>query len=130
MTVLQQSKEDGIAVKEKVDALDWMAAEDSLSARGYAVTAPILTGEECAELVSLYGDEKRFRSHIIMERYRFGIGDYKYFDSPLPQTVASLRTSAYSHLAPVANRWAELLGERGAQARFPLGHAEFLNTCH
>jgi hypothetical protein len=128
MTVLQQSKEDGIAVKEKVDALDWMAAEDSLSARGYAVTAPILTGEECAELVALYGDEKRFRSHVIMERYRFGVGDYKYFENPLPQVVAGLRTAAYPHLAKIANRWAEALGERGAV--YPIVHAEFLKICH
>jgi len=128
MTVLQQSKEDGIAVKEKVDALDWMTAEDSLSARGYAVTAPILTAEDCAELIALYDDEKRFRSHVIMERYRFGVGDYKYFENPLPPVVARLRTAAYPHLAKIANRWAEALGERGAV--YPLVHAEFLKICH
>ena len=128
MTVLQQSKEDEITVKEKVDALGWMAAEDSLSTRGYAVTAPMLTAEECAELVALYGDEKRFRSHVIMERYRFGVGDYKYFENPLPQVVAGLRTAAYPHLAKIANRWAEKLGERGAP--YPLIHAEFLKICH
>jgi hypothetical protein len=130
MTALYSASENMNAIAERVDALDWAAAEESLSERGYAVTSPLLTGEECADLVSVYSDEKRFRSHIIMERYRFGIGDYKYFDSPLPQTVASLRTCAYPHLATVANRWAELLGERGAHARFPLGHAEFLNICH
>ena len=130
MNVPQQSKETETDFQRRVDALDWEGAEESLSERGYAVTSPLLTAAECADLVSLYGDEKRFRSHIIMERYRFGIGDYKYFDNPLPQTVASLRTSAYTHLAPVANRWAELLGERGTHARFPLGHAEFSNLCH
>ena len=128
MTVLQQSKEDEIAVKEKFDALDWLSAEKSLSARGYAVTAPLLTAEECADLISLYDDQKRFRSHVIMERYRFGVGDYKYFDNPLPQVVLSLRTAAYPHLATIANRWAEALSERSP--RYPLNHAEFLKTCH
>jgi hypothetical protein len=128
MTPLQQSKEDEIAAKEKVAALDWMAAEDSLSARGYAVTTPILTAEECAELIALYDDEKRFRSHIIMARYRFGVGDYKYFENPLPQVVAGLRTAAYPHLAKIANRWAEKLGTRGAV--YPLVHGEFLKICH
>jgi hypothetical protein len=130
MNVLQQSKGNAADVRHRVDALDWTITEQSLSERGYAVTAPLLSEEECAELISLYGDEKRFRSHIIMERYRFGIGDYKYFDNPLPQTVASLRTSAYPHLAPIANRWDEQLGEPGAQGKYPLEHAEFLKVCH
>jgi len=46
-----------------------------------------------------------------MERYRFGIGDYKYFANPLPELVAELRSSTYPHLAEVANQWAEALGE-------------------
>jgi len=115
-------------IEERVDAMDWAAAEHFLSERGYAITAPILTGEECAKLVALYKDENRFRSHIIMERYRFGIGDYKYFDNPLPETVLSLRTAAYPHLAGIANHWAEALGETNAP--YPLEHAAFLKICH
>jgi hypothetical protein len=130
MTVLQQSKGDELAVERRLAALDWASAEESLSERGYAVTAALLTAEECAELVALYADEKRFRSHIIMERYRFGVGDYKYFDNPLPRAVASLRTSAYPHLATVANRWAEALGEGRVHARYPSEHAAFLKICH
>src|ERR1700675_2252444 len=112
MTVLQQSKESEIAIRGRVDAIDWAEVEESLGARGYAVTAPLLTTEECTELVSLYSKENQFRSHIVMERYRFGIGDYKYFDNPLPPVVRGLRTAAYPHLATVANRWAGALGER------------------
>ncbi|MHB8503189.1 MAG: 2OG-Fe(II) oxygenase [Candidatus Acidiferrales bacterium] len=128
MTALRAASEKAIAIQKKVDALDWAAAEESLSARGYAVTVPILTAEECAELVALYRDETRFRSHIIMERFRFGIGDYKYFDHPLPEPVASLRTSSYPHLAQIANLWAAALGESGTL--YPLEHAAFLNICH
>jgi hypothetical protein len=127
MSVLEQSKEDEIAVRQRVDALDWAAAKESLSARGYAVTASFLRAEECAELVALYKDEKRFRSHIVMERYRFGEGDYKYFESPLPPVVANLRKAAYRHLAKVANCWAEAFGESGA--RYPPEHAAFLEEC-
>jgi uncharacterized protein len=128
MTLLQQSNENEIGVRQRVDALDWAAAEESLSSRGYAVTAPLLTAEECAELVALYKDEERFRSHIVMERFRFGVGDYRYFENPLPQVVASLRTAAYPHLAKVANRWAEAFGESGA--KYPPKHAAFLEECH
>jgi hypothetical protein len=127
MKILQQTREHFIAAEERVDALDWTAAEDSLSARGYSVTESLLTAEECSQLIALYKDEKRFRSHILMERYRFGVGDYKYFGNPLPQVVTSLRTAAYPHLATIANRWAEALGERGA--RYPPVHAEFLKIC-
>ena len=116
------------SIEQRIDSLDWKPAEESLSARGYAVTPPVLTAEECAELVALYKEDPRFRSHIIMERYRFGVGDYKYFDNPLPETVASLRTFAYPHLAQVANQWAEAFGEK--TSRYPAEHAAFLKTCH
>lgn len=117
-----------ISLEERIDAMDWRAAEEDLSLRGYAVLPEILTTDECAGLVALYKDEKHFRSHIIMERYRFGIGDYKYFDNPLPQTVLNLRTSAYPHLAKIANRWAKTLGESGE--RYPQVHDAFLKICH
>lgn len=116
------------SITDRFDGLDWKAAANSLSQRGHAVTAQILSSEECASLVAMYGDEARFRSRILMERYRFGVGDYKYFDNPLPEIVASLRTGAYPHLAAVANEWAENLGEKSP--RFPAEHSAFLKTCH
>jgi len=54
------------SLHENLAALDWRAAAESLSARGYAVTTPLLTPDECKSIVDLYPDEKRFRSHIIM----------------------------------------------------------------
>src|SRR6266478_3450959 len=102
----------------------WPTTGESLSERGYAVTSPILSPGECAALVALYGDESRFRSQVVMERYRFGIGDYKYLANPLPEIVAELRTSAYPHLAEVANHWAEALRED--TPRYPRDHAAFL----
>lgn len=115
-------------IAERVQATDWLQAEESLWARGYAITPALLTDEDCAELIALYQEDKRFRSHIVMERYRFGVGDYKYFDHPLPQQVADLRTSAYPHLARIANRWAEALGRDATT--YPLDHSAFLNACH
>jgi hypothetical protein len=46
---------------------------------GYAKTPPVLTARECTELVALYADASRFRSRVDMARYRFGVGDYRYF---------------------------------------------------
>ena len=116
------------SVTERIEALDWSGAEQSLSERGYAVTAPVLSPAECAEITALYNDASRFRSHIIMERYRFGIGDYKYFANPLPELVAELRSSAYPRLAVVANRWAEALGAHTPPC--PPDHTAFLRICH
>lgn len=115
------------AIAARIQALDWEMAGESLSERGYAVTAPVLSRAECDEIVALYKEESRFRSHIIMERYRFGVGDYKYFASPLPETVAELRRSAYPYLAEVANHWANALGERAP--RYPREHEAFLKIC-
>jgi uncharacterized protein len=116
------------SIQKRIDALDWHNVGESLSVRGYAVTAPILTPAECDTIVALYHDKTRFRSQVIMERHRFGVGDYKYFSNPLPETVVALRTAAYPHLAKVANQWAEALGE--SRPPYPPNHAAFLKTCH
>ncbi len=126
----QAAKEGAVtaSIGERIEALDWSDAKQSLSERGYAVTAPVLSPAECAELTALYDDASRFRSHVIMERYRFGVGDYKYFANPLPELVADLRRSAYPHLAEVANHWAEMLGENASH--YPRDHDAFLKICH
>src|SRR5213592_3470449 len=85
--------------------LDWTAIERSLWEHGYAKTPPVLTPDECAELAAMYGDEARFRSTVDMARYRFGVGEYKYFAAPLPPLVDALRHAAYPPLAAIANQW-------------------------
>jgi hypothetical protein len=92
-------------IAARVADLDWTAIERSLWAWGYARTPPVLTAAECAELVAMYADETRFRSRIDMARYRFGVGDYKYFAAPLPPLVQALRTHTYPPLAAIANQF-------------------------
>lgn len=94
-----------------IEHLPWADIETSLWQFGFARTGPVLTPEECAALVSMYSEEKLFRSRIEMARYRFGEGDYQYFSYPLPPLVQDLRTHAYPMLAGVANRWVEALGK-------------------
>jgi hypothetical protein len=62
-----------------------------------------------------------------MSRHGYGRGEYKYFGYPLPETVASLRSSLYPHLVPIANRW-NLAME--IDVRFPGQHADFIARCH
>src|SRR5262249_1823855 len=87
----------------------------------------LLSRERCEAVRSFYDEDARFRSTVVMARYGFGRGEYRYFANPLPAEVASLRTSLYPPLAKIANAWAERLGE---ERRFPPAHAEFLRRCH
>ncbi len=97
-------------IEARLARLDWDEIERWLGERGYAKAGPLLTPAECAELITLYGDESRFRSRIDMARYRFGVGEYKYFARPLPPLVEALRVHAYPPLAAIANRWEAMLG--------------------
>ncbi len=114
------------SVSERIDTLDWKGLRAQLDRRGFAVTTPLLTVGECGELADLF-DGGRFRSSIDMARHRFGEGRYRYFDHPLPDTIAALRVGFYPHLAPVANEWAGLL--RGDTGDFPLDHRGLLDRC-
>jgi hypothetical protein len=104
------------ARRERVEALDWDALGARLDTDGFAVTEPVLAPEECEDLAGLF-EAGRFRSSVDMARHRFGDGRYRYFDHPLPATMAELRSAFYRHLAPVANAWAGRL--RGAEPTFP-----------
>jgi hypothetical protein len=96
----------------RVAGLPWEAIGAELDARGFATTGPLLDAAECATLAAGYGEDRRFRSRVDMARYRFGLGEYKYFAAPLPEPVATLRERLYPRLAPIANRWMERLGTR------------------
>jgi hypothetical protein len=114
-------------IATRLAALDWSAIERSLWASGWAKTPPVLTPDECAGLIALYADETRFRSRIDMARYRFGVGEYKYFAAPLPPLVDALRTHAYPPLAAVANQWQAALGD---PELFPGDLTALLRRCH
>ncbi len=113
-------------VAARIAALDWPRIERELSERGFAPTGRVLTAVECGQLAALYPERERFRSRIDMERLRFGRGEYKYFARPLPPIVEQSRTALYTHLAPIANRWAAALG---TGERFPPALDSFLARC-
>jgi hypothetical protein len=114
------------SIVEGLDRLDWEAIEQSLWDRGWARTPPLLAPDECAELVALYPDDRRFRSRVEMARFRFGEGEYKYFAEPLPPLVAALRRHAYPPLAAIANRWEAALRSR---RRYPPTLEGLLQRC-
>ncbi len=126
---------------DRLASLDWPAAEASLDRQGFAPLGSVLTAPECEALAAAYTEEARFRSRIDMERFRFGVGEYKYFAAPLPPLVDELRHQLYERLAPTANRWATKLpsslpaaGSARVPARsgppFPSSLDKFLARCH
>lgn len=114
------------SLQERLASVDWPICSESLWQRGYAHLPQLLTAQECAELAKLYTDDSHFRSHIVMARYRFGQGDYKYFRYPLPAIVQAIREHAYSPLADAANSWNKAFGSHD---RFPSKHSEFIAQC-
>ena len=108
-------------------SIDWAAVYASLDDIGIAPTGPILDRGECAALRDLYRQEGRFRSTIDMARHRFGEGEYRYFDRPLPPLVDELRHAFWPHLLAVAREWTT---RRGADAPWPDDLDEWLDQCH
>ena len=106
---------------------DWDRVGSSLNDHGNAVLEKLLTQTDCERLAARYGDDDGFRSRIVMSRHGFGRGEYKYFSYPLPEPIASLRTSLYPPLAAIANDWNARLG---IELRYPPAHADFLVRCH
>jgi hypothetical protein len=97
------------SLDERMRALEWDELERSLFDEGYAHVAAFLTGDECAAIRALYGEDRRFRARVVMERHNFGRGEYKYFAYPLPAQIEALREASYPPLAAIANRWLEAL---------------------
>ena len=110
-----------------VEEISWEQVVQDLDSQGNAVIKNILLAGECDNVRALYPERKLFRSEVIMERHGFGRGEYRYFRYPLPALIATLRTSLYPHLVPIANRWNEVLG---IDARYPARHADYIRRCH
>jgi hypothetical protein len=114
------------SVTARIGRLDWPQLVPQLDEQGFAVTDAVLSAEECVGLADLF-DGDRFRSTIDMARHRFGDGRYRYFAHPLPELIQGARIAFYEQLAPVANRWAELLS--GENPTVPLTHELLLARC-
>lgn len=112
---------------EQIAALDWAALAHEMNEKGYAVIPKLIPNEQCDELISNYNDPNGYRKTVVMERYRFGLGEYKYFDYPLPELIQNLRESLYPKLAPIANLWMKVLN---IATRFPNTFKELQELCH
>ncbi len=115
------------SIQERLVAVDWESASTSLHEKGFAVINQLLTDNECEQLIQSYHQPEFYRKTITMERYRFGMGEYKYFNYPLPGLIQSIRETVYPQLAPVANEWMRVLS---IDKIFPNNFTELQSLCH
>ncbi len=114
-------------LKTKLATTDWQSVSESMNEKGYAIIPKIISDEQCNELIQEYNNENLYRKTVIMERYRFGLGEYKYFDYPLPKIIQTLRETIYPKLSPIANLWMKVLN---IDKIFPETFEELQSLCH
>lgn len=112
---------------QAIEQLHWSKISGDLNDMGYALVGNILTADECDNLKQQYDDATLYRKTIVMERYRFGLGEYKYFNYPLPGIIEKLRQQIYPKLAPVANNWMRVLN---IDKHYPATLPDLLEECH
>lgn len=114
------------SIVERLQEKDWQQVANHMHEQGYAIVPKVLTRTECDELITAYHAGNTYRKTISMERYRFGAGEYKYFQYPLPDLITQVRETVYGHLAPIANKWMEVLQ---IDQRFPSTHEALKLHC-
>jgi hypothetical protein len=111
---------------DRLRALKWMEISNSLHQNGYALIPGFLPDDVCGELIRSYDQAGSYRKTVVMERHRFGLGEYKYFSYPLPEIVQIIRSALYPYLAPIANQWMSFLK---LDKTFPEAHSQLLEEC-
>jgi len=112
---------------KNLETIPWKETIEILNTKGHSLIKNALTKSECEELIATYDQSQLFRKTIQMARYRFGSGEYKYFNYPLPPLLESLRSEIYQQLMPVANQWMNLLK---TGINYPAKHSEFIDQCN
>jgi len=113
-------------ISNRLAAIEWPAVTDNINNTGYGLVKKLLSDEECEALKQQYNDSVLFRKTIVMERYRFGLGEYKYYKYPLPSLLQTIRETLYPPLSNIANSWMKALGT-GTQ--FPSTFEDLQKLC-
>lgn len=96
-------------IEHSLPNADWSLITEQMHEKGYALIPQCISETQCEELIADYSNEKAYRKTVIMERYRFGFGEYKYFNYPLPSLIQNIRETIYPKLSPIANAWMKVL---------------------
>lgn len=110
-----------------LEKIDWDAVTENIHEKGYCLLSKIVTDDDCNQLIHNYNNPVFYRKTIVMERYRFGLGEYKYFQYPLPELIQNIREGIYPKLAVIANQWMKVLN---IDKTFPGSFSELQTFCH
>lgn len=113
-------------ISDRIAGINWEQITRTLHDKGFVIVKGILNKQECNTLIDNY-DTCNYRKTVNMDRYRYGSGEYKYYDYPLPGVITELRENVYPNIAPVANAWMQQLG---IDKSFPLTHPEMKHLSH
>jgi Uncharacterized protein conserved in bacteria len=113
-------------IESRLAGQDWQSITKELHDKGFVIVREVLNANECEDLIKAYDADSTYRKTISMERYRFGQGEYKYFQYPLPGLITTLREKVYAAIVPVANRWMQ---ELNIGRQFPATHAAMRQLC-
>ncbi len=111
---------------KNISTLNWDDIYQSLNEKGYAHIPGLLLKEECEQLSNLYSQSNLYRNVINMQRYRFGRGEYKYFNYPLPSLIQHMREEFYKPLSKIANAWMKQLS---IDINYPEQHHQLIEIC-
>ncbi len=113
-------------LSDKINKIDWLQLSRDIHDKGYGIIPGFMNDDQCNQFISGYNNAA-YRKTVTMERYRFGLGEYKYYDYPLPDMIENIRTDIYPKLAPIANSWMENLK---VDKTFPDEFEDLKAECH
>ena len=114
------------SIADKIKHAGWPTITEEMHQNGYSVISGLLSDDECDSLIAAYHQPSLYRKTVVMARHRFGLGEYKYFNYPLPDLIQNLRTHLYPYLASIANAWFKALH---LDIHYNNQHSEFLQEC-
>lgn len=114
-------------ITANIAAVNWPSVAEAMNTTGYAIIPGLIPSGDCEKLIANYAGTDAYRKTVVMERYRYGLGEYKYFNYPLPPLVQQVREQVYPELAPIANSWMRALN---IATTFPDTFAELQQLCH
>jgi hypothetical protein len=114
-------------IQTNILSIDWVSVTKDMNEKGFSIVSKLLSADDCKVLIDNYQSQGSYRKTITMERYRFGLGEYKYFNYPLPGMLQTIRKEVYSKLVPIANTWMNVLH---IEKQFPRKFEELQKLCH
>ena len=106
-----------------IEKLDWDRIGADLDKEGYALLPKLLDATQAKALAALASEAHAQGQCASLERLELGRGDVWRLPQPLPDPIAAWRVAFYKQLAPIANRWAEILD---TDSRYPATLEDFL----